>query len=91
MRRPTNSVLNQVAKIFSLRRLIYIVALIAMPALATVSVPRSWNPSVDSNVAGHKIFYGLSAHVCTNPVDIGNVANATSAEISNFRSPSSKA
>jgi hypothetical protein len=71
-----NSVPNQIAKICSLRRLIFIVALIAMPALATVSVPLSWNPSADPNVAGYKIYYGGASGVYTNSVDVGNVTNA---------------
>jgi Fibronectin type III domain len=64
------------AKIFSLRWLINAQMLSALPSLANMSVPLSWNPSVDSNVAGYKIYYGVASQVYTNSVDVGNVTNA---------------
>jgi hypothetical protein len=68
---------NHAAKVFLLHLLIYMVTLIALPALATESVPLLWNPNVDSNVAGYKIYYGGVSQVYTNSVDVGNVTNAT--------------
>jgi hypothetical protein len=77
MMRPSNLVRNQGAKFFLLHLLICMVTLIALPVLQADSIPLAWNPSVDSYVAGYKIYYGVTSHVYTNSVDVGNVTSAT--------------
>jgi hypothetical protein len=67
---------KHVVKILLLHWLIYMVVLITLPSLAAVSVPLMWSPSVDSNVAGYKIYFGVASRVYTNSVDVGNLANA---------------
>ena len=64
------------AKFLSLYWCVSAVMLFACPLLATVSVPLAWNPSVDSNAAGYKIYFGIASHAYTNSVDVGNVTNA---------------
>jgi hypothetical protein len=68
---------NHAVNVFSLFWMISMTALFVCPALATISVPMAWNPSVDSNIAGYKIYYGLASHVYTSSVDVGNSTNAT--------------
>ena len=63
--------------IFSLRCLVYTMVFLAWPALAAFSVPLAWNPSVDSTVAGYKIYYGTASHVYANSVDVGNVTKSS--------------
>ena len=63
---------NHYALFFSLRLLICIVTLIALPVLAGNSIPLAWNPSAGSNVAGYKIYYGVTSHIYTKSVDVGN-------------------
>jgi hypothetical protein len=46
-------------------------------ALAAVSVSLAWNPSSDVNVAGYKIYYGLTSRNYTSSVDVGNVSKAS--------------
>lgn len=46
-------------------------------ALAAVSVSLAWNPSSDANVAGYKIYYGLTSRNYTSSVNVGNVSKAT--------------
>jgi len=77
MMRSSNSVRNHGAKVFSLRFWICTMMLMALPALASVSIPLLWNPSIGSTVAGYKIYYGVKSHVYTNSVDVGNVTNTT--------------
>jgi fibronectin type III domain protein len=63
--------------ILSLRLLVCAAVLIALPVLAGNSIPLAWNPSVGSNVAGYKIYYGGASHAYTNSVYVGNVTNTT--------------
>jgi hypothetical protein len=51
--------------------------LVHCTAFATPSVTLTWHPSVDTNVAGYKIYYGTVSHVYTNTVSVGNVTNTT--------------
>ena len=41
------------------------------------NVPLVWDPSADANVAGYRIYYGLSSHNYTSSVDVGKVTSAT--------------
>ena len=43
----------------------------------TSSVKLAWNPSVVSQLAGYRIYDGVSSHTYTNMVEVGNVTNAT--------------
>ena len=61
----------------SLRFLICAVMLSVLPALHANQITLVWNPSIDSNVAGYKIYYGVASGVYTNSIDVGNVTNAT--------------
>ena len=56
---------------------IYVVTLIALPALHANSLPLAWNSSTNSSVTGYKIYYGVVSGVYVNSVDVGNVTNAT--------------
>jgi len=44
---------------------------------AAQSVVLTWNPSLDANRAGYKIYYGAASRAYTNAVTVGNVTNAT--------------
>ncbi len=41
------------------------------------NVPLVWDPSADANVAGYRIYYGLSSHNYTSSFDVGKVTSAT--------------
>jgi hypothetical protein len=74
---PTDEIRFWKTKFLSLRWLVCALIVIALPALAQVSVPLTWNPSADTNAAGYKIYYGLTSRVYTTSVDVGNVTNTT--------------
>jgi Fibronectin type III domain len=57
------------------RWLAVVLAAVAMPVWADVSVPLAWNASADPNVAGYKIYYGTVSQTYTNSVDVGNVTS----------------
>ena len=61
----------------SLRLLICAVIFVGLPASQANFVTLIWNPSVDSNVAGYKIYYGVTSGLYTNTIDVGNVTNVT--------------
>jgi len=44
---------------------------------AAQSVTLSWNPSIATNVAGYKIYYGTTTQSLTNKMVVGNVTNAS--------------
>jgi len=46
-----------------------------MPAGQSATL--AWNPSLSTNVAGYKIYYGGASEVYTNIINVGNVTNAT--------------
>ena len=48
-----------------------------LPARADQSVTLNWNPSVATNVAGYKIYFGTASLDYTNSVVVGNATNAT--------------
>lgn len=50
--------------------------LFQLSAHADQSITLSWNASVDPNVAGYKIYYGVASGDYTNCIDVGNVTNA---------------
>jgi len=52
------------------------VCLLSFQAFATGFVALGWNASVDPNVVGYKIYYGLASGVYTWSIDVGNVTNA---------------
>ena len=54
-----------------------VLLLARLTALADQSVTLTWNPSSDINVAGYKIYYGVTSRVYTNSVTLGNVTNVT--------------
>jgi hypothetical protein len=62
--------------VLPLRLLHYVMMLLALPVLGAGSAPLVWNPSVDSNVIGYKIYYGVASNVYIYSVDVGNVTNA---------------
>ena len=49
---------------------------LALPAFATTSISLNWKPSVDSTVAGYRIYYGVASHAYAHSVDVGNVTKA---------------
>lgn len=63
--------------LFSARWLAGILTLLALPALADLTVPLAWDPDVDPSIAGYKIYFGVASRVYTNSVDVGNVTNTT--------------
>lgn len=77
MMRPNNLDRSGGVKVLSLYGMVQLVMFLALPALATVSIPLAWTPGVDPNITGYKIYYGLASGVYTNSVDVGNVTNAT--------------
>jgi len=44
---------------------------------AASNVTLAWNPSISTNVAGYKIYYGLASGVYNNTISVGNTTNAT--------------
>ena len=46
-------------------------------AFATGSVALAWNPSISTNVAGYKIYYGVASGVYNNTIPVGNSTNVT--------------
>ena len=53
------------------------VAMTASSAFATGSVTLAWNPSISTNVAGYKIYYGLASGVYNNTISVGSSTNVT--------------
>jgi hypothetical protein len=78
MMEPSHAVRNEGGRKNLLPRLLGLAAmLINFPTLAAVNVPLAWNPSINANVAGYKIYYGLASHNYTQSVNVGNVTNTT--------------
>lgn len=48
-----------------------------LPVHASQNVSLAWDASGDANVAGYKIYIGVTSHNYTQSVDVGNVASAT--------------
>ncbi len=46
-------------------------------ALAGNRVTTAWNPSVDTDVAGYNVYYGLASGSYSNVVAVGNTTTAT--------------
>lgn len=69
------TICQRAAKKVSLGGWVGLLILIAQPVVAATSVPLAWNPSLDVNVAGYKIYYGVASQTYTNWVDVGNVTN----------------
>lgn len=67
---------NHGTVIFSLRRMVCAAVFLAWPALASTSISLTWNPSVDSTVAGYRVYYGVASHAYAYSVDVGNVTKA---------------
>ena len=64
---------------FQTRYLFAVVSLISVYAAEaqTSSVKLAWNPSAGPQLAGYRIYDGVSSHTYTNIVQVGNVTNAT--------------
>jgi hypothetical protein len=78
MMEPSHAVGNKGSTKNVLPRLLGLaVMLISFPIFAAVNVPLAWNPSINTNVAGYKIYYGLASHDYTQSVNVGNVTNTT--------------
>jgi hypothetical protein len=41
------------------------------------SVTLAWSPVTNTDLAGHKVYYGPVSHTYTNNISVGNVTNAT--------------
>src|ERR1700728_1557392 len=82
MTQARHLVRNDFAFFYSLRLLVCAVMFNALPALAGNSIPLAWNPSAGSNVAGYKIYYGVTSHIYTKSIDVGNVTNTAIAGLS---------
>jgi hypothetical protein len=52
-------------------------ALLPNPVQAVPSVTLAWNPSLDTNVAGYNVYYGVACHAYTNMVNVGKATNVT--------------
>jgi len=48
-----------------------------LTVMGSQSVTLTWNPSVDPNVAGYKIYFGVASHTYSNSIVVGNVTNST--------------
>jgi hypothetical protein len=46
-----------------------------LPAFADISVTVDWNPSLDTNTVGYKVYYGGASGNYTNSILVGNVTN----------------
>ena len=73
--RSIKTICQRAADKVSLGWWVSLLILIAQPVSAATSVPLAWNPSLDANVAGYKIYYGVASQTYTNLVDVGNVTN----------------
>jgi hypothetical protein len=82
MTQARHLVRNDFAFFYSLRLLVCAVMFNALPALAGNSIPLAWNPSAGSNVASYKIYYGVTSHIYTKSIDVGNVTNTAIAGLS---------
>src|ERR1017187_1496590 len=56
-------------------------ALFPSSAVAATNVSLAWNPSTSTDIAGYKIYYGAASLTYTNTTDVGNVTNATVANL----------
>ena len=77
MIRPENARRNRHTSFSSLRWALVLAGFFVLPVRAAVNVPLAWNPSVNTNVAGYKIYYGTVSHSYGNFVDVGNVTVTT--------------
>src|SRR5664280_453483 len=56
---------------------ILFLVLLQIPLHGTQTITLSWSPSIDVNVVGYRMYYGMTSHGYTNMVDVGKVTNAT--------------
>ena len=52
-------------------------ALLHNPVQAVLPLTLAWDPSLDTNVAGCNVYYGVASHRYTNMVHVGKATNAT--------------
>jgi len=52
-------------------------ALLHNPVQAVLSVTLAWDPSLDTNVAGCNVYYGVVSRTYTNMVNVGKATNGT--------------
>jgi hypothetical protein len=73
---PTKTNRDRDGHLAKLWALLALGCLAVAPALAG-SMPLEWNPVVDPDVAGYKVYYGTTAGTYTGFVDMGNVTVGT--------------
>ena len=76
----TGAALGGSSRIMGLTRVlggILLFALLHIPVQAVQSITLTWSPSLDINVAGCNVYYGVACRTYTNGVDVGNATNAT--------------
>jgi hypothetical protein len=75
MTRRANPFLTQKRTALFRFLLVGAVTLLQFSAIASQSVTLTWSPSADTNVAGYKLYYGVSSQTYTNSIEVGNVTN----------------
>ncbi len=73
---PAEAILTPILRKISLL-LLGVASLAALPVSAELTVPLMWEPSVDPNVAGYRIYYGVTSRNYVTSVDVGNVTSAS--------------
>jgi len=56
---------------------VLVLAALAPSGQAQNSVTLAWNPDAGTNIAGYKMYYGVTSRTYTNTNNVGNVTNAT--------------
>lgn len=64
-------------KILRTLRWVVLTLILALGTIHAGSVNLAWNPNTESNLAGYKVYYGLSSHGYTQSVNVGNVTAVT--------------
>ena len=57
--------------------MVLVLAALAPSGQAQNSVTLAWNPDAGTNIAGYKMYYGVTSRTYTNTNNVGNVTNAT--------------
>ena len=54
-----------------------LIALLHNPVQAVLPLTLAWDPSLDTNIAGCNVYYGVASRSYTNMVHVGKATNAT--------------
>lgn len=75
-------IVNRPARITGLSGILFIVLFFSCLRAFSLTIPAghvtlAWEPSLDTNVIGYNVYYGVASHTYSNMINVGNVTNTT--------------